>query len=382
MNSFVNRLNINYDNCCRKSTHFNRKNLNGKIHETNSLVYIHSIRTNLSPWSVELTLGSGTYGVVECVRNVNTRQRLARKTIKLTSKQEEENELPATAVREIAVLKSIHHPNIILLSHVAFEPVYGGGCNHLCLYLEYLPTDLKRYLDALGPGERINPRLVKSYSYQLLSAIECLHRHRILHRDLKPPNILIDYEGHLKLADFGLARQCHMPERTLTHEVVTLWYRPPEVLLNAPTYGTALDIWGFGCVFAEMTLREPLFRGECEIDQLLLIFRLLGTPTVFHWPEIAQCLYYQTGLPKFPLDDVQLSRLPISVQCRQFLKDILIYNPKHRPTARQLLEGHEYLAEGAILTQPSLKNGLMERPIRSVIDRAIRQQNESMRTVR
>jgi len=94
----------------------------------------------------------------------------------------------------------------------------------------------------------------------------------------------------LKLADFGLARQCHMPERTLTHEVVTLWYRPPEVLLNAPTYGstfsrikfekknisflgTALDLWGFGCVFAEMTLREPLFRGECEIDQLLLIFR-------------------------------------------------------------------------------------------------------------
>lgn len=123
---------------------------------------------------------------------------------------------------------------------------------------------------------------------------------------MKPPNILINYEGYnliyerknseeiffsgyLKLADFGLARQCHMPERTLTHEVVTLWYRPPEVLLNAPTYGklsswlfnlqsyaligTALDIWGFGCVFAEMTLREPLFRGECEIDQLLLIFR-------------------------------------------------------------------------------------------------------------
>ncbi|CAF4005779.1 unnamed protein product, partial [Adineta steineri] len=268
------------------------------------------------------------------------------------------------------------------LSHVAFEPLYNSGTNHLCLYLEFLPTDLKRYMDALGPGERISPRLVKSYSYQLLSAIECLHRHRILHRDLKPPNILIDYEGRLKLADFGLARQCHMPERTLTHEVVTLWYRPPEVLLNAPTYGTALDVWGFGCVFAEMTLREPLFRGECEIDQLLLIFRLLGTPTVSEWPEIAQCLYYQTGLPRFPLDDVQLSRLPMSSQCRQFLKDTLIYNPKHRRTARQLLEEHEYLAEGAVLVHSSSKNGLLERPIRSVIDRAIRQQSESMRSVR
>lgn len=340
------------------------------------------VRQPVSPWIVEAILGSGTYGIVECVRHVNTRQRLARKIIKLTSKQEEENELPATAVREIIVLKAIHQENIIKLSHVAFESAYNNGCNHLCLYLEFLPIDLKRYMDALGPGERLNPRLVKSYSYQLLSAIECLHRHRILHRDLKPPNILIDYEGHLKLADFGLARQCHMPERTLTHEVVTLWYRPPEVLLNAPTYGTALDIWGFGCVFAEMTLREPLFRGECEIDQLLLIFRLLGTPTVSEWPEIAQCLYYQTGLPRFPLDDVRLSRLPMSSECRQFLKDILIYNPKLRRTARQLLEEHEYFAEACILARTMTKHGLIERPIRSIIDRAIRQQTESMRSLR
>lgn len=340
------------------------------------------IRPPLSPWIPESTLGSGTYGVVECVRHINTRQRLARKTIKLTSKQEEENELPATAVREIAVLKSIQQENIIKLNHVAFEPSFNSGCNHLCLYLEYLPIDLKRYMDALGPGERLNPKLVKSYSYQLLCAIECLHRHRILHRDLKPPNILIDHDGHLKLADFGLARQCHMPERTLTHEVVTLWYRPPEVLLNAPTYGTALDIWGFGCVFAEMTLREPLFRGECEIDQLLLIFRLLGTPTVSEWPEIAQCLYYQTGLPRFPLDGVQLSRLPISNECRQFLKDILIYNPKNRRTARQLLEEHEYLYDAPLFAPSPGKHLLFERPVRAVIDRAVRQQNESLRTLR
>ncbi|CAF3795922.1 unnamed protein product [Rotaria socialis] len=340
------------------------------------------IRSPLSLWIAETTLGSGTYGIVECVRHINTRQRLARKTIKLTSKQEEDNELPATAVREIAVLKSIQHENIIKLNHVAFEPSYNSGCNQLCLYLEFLPIDLKRYMDALGPGERVSPKLVKSYSYQLLNAIECLHRHRILHRDLKPPNILLDYEGRLKIADFGLARQCHMPERTLTHEVVTLWYRPPEVLLNAPTYGAALDVWGFGCVFAEMTLREPLFRGECEIDQLLLIFRLLGTPTISEWPEIAQCLYYQTCLPRFPLDDVQLARLPMFTECRQFLKDILIYNPKKRRTARQLLEEHEYLTEVASFTHTMPQHSFIERPIRSVIDRAIRQQTESMRTVR
>jgi hypothetical protein len=108
----------------------------------------------------------------------------------------------------------------------------------------------------------------------------------------------------------------------------------------------------------------------------------LGTPTISEWPEIAQCLYYQTGLPRFPLDDVQLSRLPISNECRQFLKDILIYNPKNRRTARQLLEEHEYLAEASILAHTTSKNGLIERPIRSIIDRAIRQQTESMRSVR
>lgn len=130
---------------------------------------------------------------------------------------------------------------------------------------------------------------------------------------------------------------------------------------------------------------------------IILFDSLLGTPTVSQWPEIAQCLYYQTGLPRFPLDDVQLSRLPMSNECRQFLKvishpshqsirsfhsqDILIYNPKNRHTARQLLE-HDYLTEAPILVHTPSKTGLIERPVRSVIDRAIRQQTESMRNVR
>ncbi|CAF3422295.1 unnamed protein product [Rotaria sp. Silwood2] len=145
-----------------------------------------------------------------------------------------------------------------------------------------------------------------------------------------------------------------MPEQILTHEIVTLWYPPSGVLLNAPTYDTALDIWSFGCVLAEITFRQPLFRSECEIDQLLFIFRLLG-------------------LPRFPLIDLQLSRLSMSGECRQFLKDILIYNPKDRRTARQLLEEHEYLTEAAILAHTVSKKGLIARPIRTIIDLAIRQ---------
>lgn len=94
--------------------------------------------------------------------------------------------------------------------------------------------------------------VLQSYLYQLLKAISFCHLRCILHRDLKPQNLLIDREGHIKLADFGLARMIGVPVRTYTHEVVTLWYRAPEVLLGTKLYTCALDIWSLGCIFAEM----------------------------------------------------------------------------------------------------------------------------------
>ena len=104
------------------------------------------------------------------------------------------------------------------------------------------------------------------------------HAHRILHRDLKPQNLLIDKEGNLKLADFGLARAFGIPLRTYTHEVVTLWYRAPDVLLGSRTYSTSIDVWSAGCIMAEMISGTPLFRGRDNNDQLNQIIRILGTP--------------------------------------------------------------------------------------------------------
>lgn len=98
--------------------------------------------------------------------------------------------------------------------------------------------------------------------YQLLKGIDYCHSHRVLHRDLKPQNLLIDKKGDLKLADFGLARAIGIPVRTYTHEVVTLWYRAPEILLGAKQYSTPVDIWSVGCIFAELVTKRPLFPGD------------------------------------------------------------------------------------------------------------------------
>lgn len=144
----------------------------------------------------------------------------------------------------------------------------------LYLVMEFLDLDLKRYMDSVSArGDGLGPDIVKKFTYQLICGIYYCHAHRILHRDLKPQNLLIDREGNLKLADFGLARAFGIPLRSYTHEVVTLWYRAPEVLLGSRHYSTAIDMWSVGCIFAEMALRSPLFPGDSEIDEIFRIFR-------------------------------------------------------------------------------------------------------------
>lgn len=213
----------------------------------------------------------------------------------LLSNREPEG-VPSTTIREIGLLRELNHPNLIELLGVS-------KCeDNLYLVFEYLDQDLRQLLD----DETINmsESVVKSYLWQMLQAIAHCHTKRILHRDLKPQNLLIDFQGNIKLADLGLARSIDLPIQPYTHEVVTLWYRAPEILLGSTVYGPPVDIWAIGCIFAEMCTRKVLFLGDSEIDQIFRIFRTLGTPTDEIWPGVTDLPDFQRTFPSWKLRDL------------------------------------------------------------------------------
>ena len=168
----------------------------------------------------------------------------------------------------------------------------------LYLVFEYLEFDLKKYLKHIGTA--LPKAQTQSFLYQILQALVYLHSHRIFHRDLKPQNLLIDSTGTtVKLADFGLARAFGLPIKTYTHEVVTLWYRCPEILLGQKQYSLGVDLWSTGCIFAEMAQKKPLFMGDSEIDQIFKILKVLGTPNESNWPEALKLSDFKATFPKW-----------------------------------------------------------------------------------
>ena len=213
-------------------------------------------------------LGEGTYGVVYRAKDQKGQEIYSLKKIRL---QAEEERIPSTAIREISLLKELAHVNIVKLYEVLHNP------KKLTLVFEYVEQDLKKVIDKTN-GKGLDMPLVKSYLYQLLRGVDHIHKNKVLHRDLKPQNLLITKDDIVKIADFGLARGYGIPVKNYTHEVVTLWYRPPDVLLGNKIYGTTVDMWSIGCIFAEMVSGKPLFTGNSESDQLKKIFEIKGTP--------------------------------------------------------------------------------------------------------
>eukprot|EP01084_Bolivina_argentea_P084391 152637_1 len=215
-------------------------------------------------------LGEGTYGVVYKAENTSTKEIVAIKKIYVDDNDEG---VPSTAIREISLLKSLSHDNIIQLK----ETIYFN--DDLYLVFEYFDNDLKKYFNKNKHSICANE--IKHYLHQILLAIDYCHTNRIYHRDLKPQNILInEATKQIQLADFGLSRTITLPNRTWTHEVVTLWYRSPEILLGIKHYSHTTDIWSIGCIFGEFCNQSmALFRGDSEICQLMYIFKNLGTPS-------------------------------------------------------------------------------------------------------
>jgi len=276
-------------------------------------------------------IGEGTYGVVYKARNRETGIFIALKKIRL---ENEDEGIPSTAIREISILKEMIHPTIVsLLDVVNYD-------NKLYLVFEFLDQDLKKYMDTVSS---VAPALVQSYTRQLLQGLTYCHQRRIVHRDLKPQNLLIDKKGSLKIADFGLARAFCVPVRQYTHEVVTLWYRAPEILLGSATYSIPVDMWSAGCIFAELLSKKPLFPGDSEIDQLFKIFRQMGTPTEDIWHGCTSLPDYKPSFPKWKKQE--LGKVFENTHCAavDLLEKMLIYEPAQRISAREALN-HPYFS--------------------------------------
>lgn len=239
---------------------------------------------------------------------------------------------PSTAIREISLMKELRHPNIMSLSDVLQTE------NKLMLVFEYMEKDLKKYMDTYGNQGALPPSQVKNFTQQLLKGISFCHENRVLHRDLKPQNLLINSRGELKLADFGLARSIGIPVNTFSNEVVTLWYRAPDVLLGSRVYSTSIDIWSVGCIMAEMATGRPLFAGSNNEDQLLKIFRLLGTPTEQSWPGISLLPEYKPTFPIYKAQDLAYLFPTFDPLGLDLLRRMLRLQPELRTTGQDALQ--------------------------------------------
>lgn len=300
------------------------------------------MNTQIDKYERKEKIGEGTYGIVFKARDTTTGQLVALKQIRLET---EDEGVPSTTIREISALRELKHENVVRLLEIA----YTDG--RLTLVFEYLDRDLKKYLDLTHPNP-LKPELVKSYMFQLLRGIDLCHGQRILHRDLKPHNLLIDANGLLKLADFGLARAFGIPLRSYTHEVVTLWYRAPEILLGSKHYSTPVDIWSAGCIFAEMATRRPLFMGDSEIDQIYRIFRILGTPNESVWPGFTQLPAYQPQFPRYSPTQLATIVPQLDPDGIDLLQQMLTYDPAKRISAMRALQ-HPYFKD---FVPPSVHN--------------------------
>lgn len=236
-------------------------------------------------------LGEGTFGEVHKAESRATGQIVAMKKILM---HQEKDGFPVTALREIKLLKMLSHPNILKLEEMAIEHAKEGR-KKATVYMvtPYMDHDLSGLLE--NPSVQFTEAQIKCYLLQLLEGVAYLHASKILHRDMKAANLLINNEGNLQIADFGLARPYDDPPpraghgngeatRGYTTVVVTRWYRPPELLLQLRQYTPAIDMWGVGCVLGEMFKGRPILPGNSDLNQIHLIFDLMGSPSDENMP--------------------------------------------------------------------------------------------------
>ncbi|KAJ8279487.1 hypothetical protein COCON_G00065530 [Conger conger] len=242
--------------------------------------------------------GEGTYGQVYKAKDKDTAEMVALKKVRLDNEKEG---FPITAIREIKILRQLNHKSIINMKEIVTDKEdavdFRNDKGAFYLVFEYMDHDLMGLLES-GLAQ-FNESHIKSFMRQLLEGLDYCHKKNFLHRDIKCSNILLNNKGQIKLADFGLARLYNSEEsRPYTNKVITLWYRPPELLLGEERYTPAIDVWSCGCILGELFTKKPIFQANQELAQLELISRICGSPCPAVWPDVIKLPYFNTMKPK------------------------------------------------------------------------------------
>ncbi|KAG9092432.1 serine/threonine protein kinase, CMGC, CDC2/CDK sub [Ceratobasidium sp. UAMH 11750] len=334
--------------------------------------------SQLKDYAISEKLGEGTFGEVHKATHIVSKRVVALKRILMHNEKEG---VPVTALREIKILKMLSHPSVVPVCDMVVEAATRDRKGSLYMVFPYMDHDLAGLLE--NPAVKFSPSQIKLYMRQLLEGTEYLHRNKILHRDLKAANLLINNNGSLQIADFGLARPYSTSnpgwdargdaaewdalkggvERggggaRYTNCVVTRWYRPPELLMGEARYGCAIDLWGVGCIMGEMWTRRPILCGNSDADQLEKIWELCGTPDDVIWPGWRELPGMDGVKPGF--------RTKLTSRVKQFfaaqtsmdehgvdlIVKLLTLNPAARITAFEALD-HDYFWTEPLPCDPS-----------------------------
>ncbi|KAG5529468.1 hypothetical protein RHGRI_030005 [Rhododendron griersonianum] len=362
-------------------------------------------------------IGEGTYGQVYMAREITTGEIVALKKIRMDNEKEG---FPITAIREIKILKKLHHENVIKLKEIVTSQgpeadeqgkpgewtmcmvfflvysflspmaVFYTSCHlldnadgnkynsNIYMVFEYMDHDLTGLSDR--PGLRFTIPQIKCYMKQLLTGLHYCHVNQVLHRDIKGSNLLIDNEGTLKLADFGLARSFSNDHNgNLTNRVITLWYRPPELLLGATKYGPAVDMWSVGCILAELLHGKPILPGKNEPEQLNKIFELCGSPDEINWPGVSKIPWYNKFKPTRQMKKrVRQVFQHFDRHALDLLEKMLSLDPSQRISAKDALDAEYFWTDPLPCDPKSLPKYESSHEFQTKKKRQQQRQNEEM----
>ena len=278
-------------------------------------------------------IDTGTYGKVFKIKNLKLKKLYACKEIKLIEKN---NEMNMVSLRELNLLLNVNHPNIIFAKEVKLNIFM----EKFFIIMEYCNFDIKSILES---HVKFSLAQIKIITRQLLYGISVLHDNFIIQRDLKTSNILLNKRGILKICDFGMARIFNLKSKYMSQEVVTLWYRPPEILMGQKNYTSSVDLWAIGCILSELITSEVLFSGKTELDQLIKIFSMLGAPTSDLWLNLHSLPYTKKII--FPLQPYNCiySKMcgKIDITAIDLIQKLLAYDPSKRISASRALQ-HQF----------------------------------------